>query len=103
MDLNAVIERLVDERVRELLAQHVCSCVREQLRVDVALREVTADVWLSTSDAAAYTGRHPATIRAHAAAETLRSTQAGRGRGRRYRREWLDEWLEEPSRRRTGQ
>lgn len=50
-------------------------------------------VWFTTAEAADYTRRHPGTVRAAAANETLQSTQAGRGRGRRYRREWLDEWL----------
>lgn len=50
-------------------------------------------VWLSTAEAATYTGRHPETVLKAAAAEVLQSTQAGRGRGRRYRREWLDAWI----------
>lgn len=54
---------------------------------------LTEQAWFTTGEAAIYTRRATVTIRRHAAAETLRSTQAGRGRGRRYRREWLDEWL----------
>lgn len=53
--------------------------------------------WFTTAEASAYTKRHPETVLKHAADETLRSAQAGRGRGRRYRREWLDEWLEHGS------
>lgn len=49
--------------------------------------------WLTTREAAEYTRRALVTIHRHAAAGTLKSTQAGPGRGRRYRREWLDEWL----------
>lgn len=51
------------------------------------------DVWLTTAEAAAYTKRHVDTVLKAAAAEVLCSAQAGRGRGRRYRREWLDTWL----------
>lgn len=56
--------------------------------------DLVRKVWLTTAEAAEYTGRHPGTVRAAAASEALQSTQAGRGRGRRYRREWLDAWLE---------
>lgn len=51
------------------------------------------DVWLTTREAAQYTKRAIVTIHRHAAAGTLKSTQGGSGRGRRYRREWLDQWL----------
>lgn len=61
------------------------------LHVEVA--SLAEQAWFTTAEAAAYTKRHPETVLKHAAAETLRSTQAGRGRGRRYRREWLDAWL----------
>lgn len=54
------------------------------------------DVWLTTAEAAAYTKRNPGTVRAAAAAEVLESTSAGRGRGRRYRKEWLDAWTCQP-------
>ncbi len=54
---------------------------------------ITDDVWLTTNQAAERAQRHPVTIRVHAAAGTLKSTQAGRGRGRRYRPEWVDEWV----------
>jgi excisionase family DNA binding protein len=50
------------------------------------------DAWLTTAEAAAYTKRNPGTVRAAAAAGVLESTSAGRGRGRRYRKEWLDAW-----------
>lgn len=53
------------------------------------------DVWLTTAQVATRAQRHPATIRAHAAAGTLRSTQAGRGKGRRYRKDWVDAWITE--------
>jgi excisionase family DNA binding protein len=55
-------------------------------------------VWLDTSQAAEYVGRSTVTIRRHAAAGTLRSTSGGRGRHRRYRKEWLDEWAEKAPR-----
>lgn len=55
--------------------------------------------WLNTREAAAYVGRHPNYVRAAAASGDLESTQAGRGRGRRYRREWLDQWMADPKRR----
>lgn len=51
------------------------------------------DAWLTTAEAAAYTRRHPETVLKAAAAQVLESTQAGRGRGRRYKRAWLDAWL----------
>lgn len=54
------------------------------------------DCWLDTAEAAAYTRRHPGTVRAAAAAGVLESTSAGRGRGRRYRKEWLDAWTCQP-------
>lgn len=51
------------------------------------------DPWLTTEEAAAYTKRSKPTIWRHAAAGTLKSAQAGRGRGRRYKRADLDAWL----------
>jgi excisionase family DNA binding protein len=54
------------------------------------------DCWLTTAEAAAYTKRAAGTVRAAAAAGVLESTSAGRGRGRRYRREWLDAWTAQP-------
>jgi excisionase family DNA binding protein len=51
------------------------------------------DPWLNTAQAAAYTGRSKVTIWRHAAAGTLDSEQAGRGRGRRYKRAALDRWV----------
>ncbi len=59
----------------------------------VTAAALAADVWMTTAEAAAYTRRHPVTVRKAAASKELASTQAGRGRGRRYRREWLDAWL----------
>lgn len=52
------------------------------------------DVWLTTQEAADYSKRSIVTVHRHAAAGTLRSTSGGRGRRRRYRREWVDEWVE---------
>jgi hypothetical protein len=54
---------------------------------------------LTTNEAAAYTRKSPVTIRQSAAAGALQSTQAGRGRGRRYRAKWLAERLQQPVRR----
>lgn len=51
------------------------------------------DPWLTTAQAATYTGRSKVTIWRHAAAGTLTSEQAGRGRGRRYKRADLDDWV----------
>lgn len=62
---------------------------------------VAADAWLTTEQAAKYVNRHPNYVLAAVAAGDLQSTHAGRGRGRRYRREWLDEWMADPKRRRT--
>lgn len=56
------------------------------------------DVWFTTAEAARYVKRSEVTIRRHAAAGTLRSTSAGRGRHRRYRREWLEQWAHEAPR-----
>lgn len=58
-----------------------------------AATSLADDVWLTTAEAAAYTKRHPVTVRAAAAALLLESTQPGRGGHRRYRKEWLDAWL----------
>jgi excisionase family DNA binding protein len=60
-----------------------------------AVDAILDDPWLNTEQAAAYTGRSKVTIWRHASANTLKSTQAGRGRGRRYKRADLDRWLEE--------
>jgi excisionase family DNA binding protein len=54
-----------------------------------------AEIWLTTADAAARTKRHPRTVLHAANSGALKSTQPGRGRGRRYRPEWLDEWMEQ--------
>jgi excisionase family DNA binding protein len=59
----------------------------------VSAPSLADDVWLTTAEAAAYTKRAKGTVRAAAAAEVLQSEQGGRGRGRRYRREWLDNWI----------
>ena len=56
------------------------------------------DPWLTTEQAAQYTGRAKVTIWRHAAAGTLRSEQGGRGRGRRYKRADLDAWVKEAPR-----
>lgn len=61
-------------------------------RADAAA-DLVQHKWLTTAEAAAYTGRHEGSVRRAAAADLLESTQAGRGRGRRYRREWLDAWI----------
>lgn len=55
--------------------------------------ELIDDGWLTTNQAATYTQKHKVTILKHAAAGTLVSSQAGRGRGRRYKRADLDRWL----------
>lgn len=60
----------------------------------IAPESLADHVWLTTSEAARYTKFAEVTIRRLAADGTIKSTQSGRGRGRRYRREWLDEWLE---------
>jgi excisionase family DNA binding protein len=53
------------------------------------------DAWMTTAEVIAYTRRSKATIGRHVAAGTLESTSPGRGRGRRYRREWVDKWMQE--------
>lgn len=64
-------------------------------------KDLAERVWLTTAQAAEYVERHPNYILAAASSGDLQSTQAGRGRGRRYRREWLDQWMSAPQRRRT--
>jgi excisionase family DNA binding protein len=50
--------------------------------------------WMTPAEAAAYTRRHPVTIRRAAIAGQLQTAQARGRRGhRRHRREWLDAWL----------
>ena len=51
------------------------------------------DVWMTTAEVAAYTKRSANHIRRLAARGTIRSTSAGRGCGRRYRKSWVDEWV----------
>lgn len=58
-----------------------------------AVRAILDDPWLTTAQAAEYTQRSKPTIWRHAAAGTLVSSQAGRGRGRRFKRADLDAWL----------
>lgn len=53
---------------------------------------LAADVWLTTDEAAAYTRRHPVTVRKAAGKGELQSVQRGPRGLRRYRREWLDQW-----------
>ncbi len=60
------------------------------------------DCWLTTAEAADYTRRHKETVLKAAGDESLQSTQAGRGRGRRYRKEWLDVWMKRTPDRRTA-
>jgi excisionase family DNA binding protein len=62
----------------------------------VSAPSLADDVWLTTAEAAAYTKRNPGTVRAAAASGVLESTSGGRGRGRRYRTEWLDTWTTRP-------
>lgn len=57
-------------------------------------------VWLSTNEAATYTGRHFKTVRDAATCGELQSTQRKPGGPRFYRAEWLDSWMmSRPSRR----
>lgn len=60
----------------------------------MSVTSLADDVWMTTAEAAEYTRRHVDTVLKAAAAEVLESTNGGCGRGRRYRREWLDTWLE---------
>lgn len=73
-----------------------------QSAADVAILD---DEWLTTAEAAAYAKRSPVTVRRAAALGVehggIRSTSPGSGRGRRYRRSWVDEWLHQPARRAT--
>lgn len=63
-----------------------------------SVADIIEDEWLTTAEAAVYIKRAEITIRRAAANGTLRSTSAGRGRGRRYRRSWLVEWMDQPRR-----
>ena len=114
MDLTDAVEAL-PEPVLAALARRLAPALREHLEEEdssscTAAEPITAepraslppslvdDVWFSTAEAAAYTRRHPETVlKAAAAATVLQSAQAGRGRTRRYRKEWLDEWLGLPA------
>lgn len=62
------------------------------------------DPWLTTAEVAAHAKRTESHIRRLAARGTIRSTSAGRGRGRRYRQSWIDEWMngDTPRPRRSG-
>ena len=60
--------------------------------------DLLSNPWLDTAEAAAYAGRSADHIRREAAKGTLRSTSPGRGRGRRYRKSWVDEWMDQPER-----
>jgi len=63
---------------------------------------LAADAWLTTEQAAEYVSRHPSYVLAAARRRELQSIDGGRGRGRRYRREWLEEWMADPKRRETA-
>lgn len=56
--------------------------------------DIVEDTWLTTEEAASRAKCSTITIRRHAAAGTIRSTSAGRGRRRKYRPEWVDQWVE---------
>lgn len=60
------------------------------------------DEWLTTAEAATRARRSTVTIRRAAADGTLESTSAGRGRGRRYRKSWVDAWVCRPARTRRA-
>jgi len=69
-----------------------------------AVAAILDDEWFDTAKAAAYSGRSTSHVRRCAASGDLESTSGGRGRGRRYRKSWVDEWIDRPARRnrRTG-
>lgn len=50
-------------------------------------------VWLSTNEAAVYTGRHVKTVRDAASCGELESTQRKPGGHRFYLAKWLDNWM----------
>jgi len=60
-----------------------------------AITSLAEEAWMTTREVVEYTRRSPATVHRHVAAGTLESTSPGRGRGRRYRREWVDRWMQE--------
>lgn len=49
--------------------------------------------YLTTKEAAHLARCAVVTVHRHALAGTLQSISAGRGRGRKYRREWVREWM----------
>jgi excisionase family DNA binding protein len=49
--------------------------------------------YMTTAEAAAYTRRHPDTIREAARLGELRSAQRAPRGPRQYKPEWLDDWL----------
>ena len=56
------------------------------------------DPWLNVEQVAAYAGCSKVTVWRHAAAGTLRSAQAGRGRRRKFKRADVDTWVKEAPR-----
>jgi len=109
---------VIDDAVRELIAEEMRPLWDELGRLRALLDDrpgapsrerpghlppsLADEVWLTTRQAAEYTGRHPVTVRKAAAGGTLQSTQAGAGRGRRYQQEWLDAWLTDGDQRRRA-
>lgn len=49
--------------------------------------------WMTTKEAAVYTRRSIPTLDRAVLSGDLRAEGLGRGRGRLYRREWLDAWI----------
>ena len=62
-----------------------------------AVAAILDDPWMTTAEVAEYAKRSENHIRRLAARGTIRSTQGGHGRGRRYRMSWVDEWMKQPA------
>ena len=57
------------------------------------MTDTTTPALLTTREVAAIARLSPRTVAHAAQTQALRSIQGGRGRGLRYRREWVADWL----------
>lgn len=60
---------------------------------DLSHAELGQLTWLTTRQAAKYTGLGVETIKRAVTAGSLKSSQAGPGGWHRFHREWLDSWM----------
>lgn len=60
---------------------------------DLSHAELSQLTWLTTRQAARYTGHGIETLKRAAARGDLKSSQATPGGWHRFHREWLDDWM----------